>query len=64
MVRILKSFRSIYSKKTLILGTFQLHNNQVTYTVIEKDVVHKLFGFPVLKHAGMVTPDDLKHIIS
>lgn len=48
----------------MILGTFRLHNNQITYTVIEKDVVHKLFGFPVFKHAGKLTDEDWNRIIS
>jgi hypothetical protein len=60
----IKMLGSCYSKKTLILGTFRIIDDEITYTDIEKDVVHRLFGFPVLTHAGKLTDDDWKRIIS
>lgn len=59
-----KIFGSYYSKKTLILGTYRIIDDKITYTDIEKGVVHKLFGFPILTHAGKLTADDWKRIIS
>lgn len=53
-----------YSKKTLILGTYRIVDDKITYTDIEKGVVHRLFGFPVLAHAGKLTDEDWKLIIS
>ena len=61
---ILRTFGSYYSKKTLILGTFKIDNDKIVYTVVEKDVVHKLFGFPVLVHSEPLTSDDWDLIIS
>lgn len=59
-----KIFGAYYSKKTLILGTYRIIDDKITYTDIEKGVVHKLFGFPILTHAGKLTDDDWKRIIS
>lgn len=59
-----KMWGSCYSKKTLILGTFRIVDDKITYILIEKGVVHKLFGFPVLTHAGKLTDDDWNRIIS
>lgn len=64
MAFILRNLGSYYSKKTLILGTFKIENDRIVYTVVEKDVVHKLFGFPVLVHSEPLNADDWHHIIS
>lgn len=61
---ILRTFGSYYSKKTLILGTFKIDNDKIIYKVVEKDVVHKLFGFPVLVHSEPLNADDWHNIIS
>lgn len=53
-----------YSKKTLILGTYRMVDDKIMYTDIEKCVVHRLFGFPVLIHAGKLTDEDWKLLIS
>ena len=52
------------SKKTLILGTFHTVDDKITYTEIEKVVVYKLFGFPVLTHSCKITDEDWNLIIS
>jgi hypothetical protein len=46
------------------LGTYRIVDDKITYTDIEKGVVHRLFGFPVLTHAGKLTDEDWKLIIS
>lgn len=61
---VMMAWASAYSRRTLVLGTYRVVDSRIIYTNIEKDVVHKLFGFPIFKHAGSLTPSDLNQIIS
>jgi len=60
----IKLFAKYYSKKTVILGTFRVVGKKVVYTDIDKVVVHKLFGFPVLVHSSQMTETDWQGLIT
>lgn len=58
----IKPFGKIYSRKTTWIGTYEQRNKTIVNSDVRKNVTHKLFGIPFLKHPSSMTQVDWDYV--